>query len=61
MLRGHHRGEVARDVQFGGEFDPRGGGILAGEDRSRVDGLALGEDEGVGLVEGLRRREPLQS
>lgn len=60
MAGGHHRGELARDVDPGGVADPRGGGVLAGEDGAGVDGLALGEHEREGLVERLGRAQPLE-
>lgn len=61
MAGGHHRRELARDVDPRGVTDPRGGGVLAREDGAGVDRLALGEDEREGLVERLRRVQPLQS
>lgn len=61
MAGGHHRRELARDVDPGGVADPRGGGVLAGEDRASVDRLALSVDEREGLVERQRRVQPLQS
>lgn len=60
MAGGHHGGELARDVHPGGVADPRGGGVLAGEDGAGVDRLALRVDEREGLVERLRRVQPLQ-
>lgn len=58
---GHDGGERRRDVQNGVVSDPRGGGVLAREDGSGVDGLALSVDVRVSLREGLGRGEPLES
>lgn len=60
MTRAHHGGEPAREVEEARVAHAGGGGVLAGEDGARVDGLALGVHEGTPLVEGLLRREPLE-
>lgn len=60
MARRHDGGELRRDVEARGVAYPHGGGVLAGENRARVDGLALGVDERVGLCEGLGWEEPLE-
>lgn len=61
VTSGHNGGERARDVQNGVVADPRGGCVLARENGSGVDGLALGVDVGMRFGEGLRRGEPLES
>lgn len=61
MTRRHHGRELARDIEAGSVLHARRRGVLAGEDGARVDRLALSVDERVGLVEGLRWREPLES
>lgn len=61
MAGGHHRRELTRDVDPRGVADPRSGSVLAGEDRASVDRLTLSVDEREGLVESLRRVQPLQS
>ena len=60
VASGHDGGERGGDVEEASVGDARGGGVLAGENGARVDGLALRVDEREGLVEGLRRREPLE-
>lgn len=51
-------GEGRRDVEGVGGLHV--GGVLTGEQRARVDGLALREHVGVLLVGGLRGSEPAQ-
>lgn len=60
MTRSHHGGEPAGEVEEARVANARSRGVLAGEDGARVDGLALGVDEGKPLVEGLLRGEPLE-
>jgi hypothetical protein len=58
---GHESLERGRDGQGGsvGRLDTRS--VHAGQERARVDGLALSEDVRVGLADGLLRGEPLDS
>jgi len=60
VARGHDSGQLRRDVEACGVAYPDGGGVLAGEDGARVDGLALGIDKRVRLGEGLGWEKPLE-
>lgn len=57
----HNGGERGGNVHNDVVADTTSGGVLAGEDGSGVDGLALCVDVRVGFGEGLRRGEPLES
>lgn len=52
---GHDGGERVRKVEACGEDEACGGGVLAGEEGTGVDGLALGVDKRVSFGGGLGR------
>lgn len=61
VASGHDGGERARDVHNDVVTDPRGGSVLAREDGSGVDRLALSVDVRMSFREGLERGKPLES